>query len=248
MAVEPIALASTESPGSGMLRCADTQSGYTILIGPPHADPRLWREYLAGALAVYRHYGAEEAVEYDAWLDGSTTALFCVALDSDGRVVAGVRAEGPHQHVDQVHAVRSWAGRAGDAAFRKLVADQIPDGVIESKTGWVAPDAEHRHALADWVARAIVQSTVLLGARYSTGIAPSHVIDRYRTTGMAVVWWVPSSGYPNDRYITHPVWWDMENYRERGTPEQVRRVESELAELHASGPVDWTGGERLAQA
>ncbi len=248
MAVEPISLIPAEGAGRGMLRCRDARSGCTILIGPPAADPRLWREYLDGALEVYRSFGAEEAVEYDAWLDGRTTSLFCVALDSDGRVVAGVRAEGPHRHVDQVHAVRSWAGRQGDAAFRKMVADQIPSGVVEAKTGWVARDAEHRHALADWVARAIVQSALLLGVRYSTGIAPSHVLDRYASSGMKVVWWVPSSGYPNERYITHPVWWDMQTYKSVGTPEQVRLIEAEMAELTAGGTVHRTRGEGLAQA
>ena len=231
---------------SGMRRCKDVESGCTILMGAPHADPRLWREYLDGALAVYRHYGAEDAVEYDAWLDGSSTSLFCIALDSSGRVVAGLRAEGPHQYVDQVHAIRSWSGRPGEAAFRKMVADQIPDGVIESKTGWVARDTEHRSALAGWVARAIVQSALLLGARYSTGIAPSHVLDRYRTTGMKVVWWIPASGYPNDRYITVPVWWDMRNYQTLGTAAQIRLIETEMVELTGSGPLSWTRGERVA--
>lgn len=248
MAVEPIARVPAEGPRRGMLQCRDAQSGYTILMGPPQADPALWREYLDGALAVYRSYGAEDAIEYDAWLDGASTALFCVVLDFDGKVVAGMRAEGPHRHVDQVHAVRSWDGRPGDAAFRRLVAEQIPFGVVESKTGWVSRTDPHRHALADWIARGCMQSALLLGARYSTGIIPSHVIDRYRTSGMNIVWWVPSSGYPNERYVTCPVWWDAQTYAELGTPQQVRAIEIEMAELRASGEVGGLRGEGLAQA
>ncbi|WP_405485914.1 hypothetical protein [Nocardia sp. NBC_00511] len=217
-------------------------------MGPPQADPELWREYLDGALAVYSGFGAEDAVEYDAWLDGATTAIFAVALDSDGKVVAGMRAEGPHSHVDQVHAVRSWDGRPGDAAFRKFVAEQIPFGVVESKTGWVSRSVEDRHILANWIPRACVETTLVLGARYSTGITPSHVVNRYRTTGMNVVWWVPTSGYPDDRYVTCPVWWDMETYASLGTPEQARYIEIEMAELRASGEAGGAQGEGLAQA
>ncbi|WP_459962370.1 hypothetical protein [Nocardia sp. IFM 10818] len=246
MAIEPIALVPAEGPGDGMLRFQDPRTGCTFLVGSPEADPRLWRQCMDGALEVYRRYGSEDALEYDAVIDGRSTTLFGVAMDSSGRVVAGVRAEGPHKHVEQVHAVMSWAGLPGDAAFRRMVADQIPDGVIECKAGWTARDAEHRGALADWVARCIVHSMALLGVRYAVGVAPQHALKCYRSSGANVAWWIPASSYPDDRYRTVPVWWDMQTYKSVATDLQVRLIEAELSELTASGTLDWSRSEGLA--
>ncbi|MBL1079507.1 hypothetical protein JK358_34390 [Nocardia sp. 2] len=251
MAVESIALVPAEGVGDGMLQFHDPQSGCTFLVGTPQADPMLWADFMAGALAVYRHYGAEDALEYDTVIDGHTTTLFCVALNSSGRAVAGVRAEGPHRHVDEVHAVASWAGLPGESSFRRMVADQIPDGVIECKAGWVARGVENRAQLADWVARAIVHCSALLGVRYVVGVAPDHALPRYRSSGAKVAWWVPPTSYPDERYSTVPVWWDMNTFRSEATESQVRLIDSELSELLASGPVppvSWTHGEGLAPA
>ncbi|MFE3191826.1 hypothetical protein ACFXHA_22645 [Nocardia sp. NPDC059240] len=249
MKVEPIAFTPTEDPGSGMLRYRHADSGCTFLVGPPHADLALWRQCMDGALEVYRHYGSEDALEYDAVIDGRSTILFGIALDAEGRAVAGVRAEGPHQHVDTVHAVASWAGLPGDAAFRRMVADQIPDGVIECKAGWTVRDTPHRRELADWVARAIVHCASLLGVRYAVGVAPDHALKCYRSSGANVAWWIPATSYPDDRYRTVPIWWDMQTYRTVATESQTRLIDLEMAELTADGtrlPIVWARDEGSA--
>ncbi|MEV6767482.1 hypothetical protein AB0N05_02505 [Nocardia sp. NPDC051030] len=234
-----------------MLRLRDAQSGCTFLFGPPQADPVLWRRYLDGALRAYRHYGAGNAVDYDAWIDGSSTALFAVALDSDGQVVAGVRAEGPFKHVDEVPSVAGWAGLPGENAFRKMVADQIPDGVYECRTGWVKPGIEQHSALADWVARAIIHFIPMLGARFSVGAAAEHALALYRRGGARTAWWIPASSYPDDRYRTVPLWWDMRTFRLLAADSQVRAIDAEWAALSADGPVppaSWLSDEGRAQA
>ncbi|MFE3259485.1 hypothetical protein ACFXPS_28920 [Nocardia sp. NPDC059091] len=249
MSVESIAPVPAEGPGDGMLHYRDAESGHTFLIGPPQASPALWRQCMDGALEVYRHYSSEDALEYDAVVDGLSTTLFAVALDREQKVVAGVRAEGPHRHVDEVHAVSSWRGMAGDAAFRRLVAEQIPDGVIECKAGWTARDTGNRSALADWVARAIVHCATLLGVRYAVGVAPEHALKCYRSSGANVAWWIPPTSYPDDRYRTVPVWWDLHTYHTVATEPQARLIEIELAELVAEGttlPDEWSRDEGLA--
>ncbi|MFI6868337.1 hypothetical protein [Nocardia sp. NPDC050406] len=251
MAVEPIALAAAEGPGDGMLQFRDEQSGCTFLAGSPRLHPRLWRQCMDGALRIYRHYGSEEALEYDKVIDGRSTTLFFVALDSDGNAVAGVRAEGPHKHVDTVHALADWAGKPGEAAFRRMVADQIPEGVIETKAGWAARESPHRSALAAGVARAIVHSMTLLGVRYGVGVSPEHALGRYRSSGAKVPWWIPATSYPDDRYRTVPVWWDLRTYRSVASDSQLRRIDSELAELTVNGslpPGAWLRGDGLAEA
>ncbi len=251
MAVEPIAVVPAEGPGDGMLQFRDTQSGCRFLAGTPRAHPILWRECMDGALRVYQRYGSEDALEYDTVIEGHSTSMFFVALDPNGKAVAGVRAEGPHKHVDEVHAVADWAGLPGEAAFRKLVADQIPEGVIETKAGWTAREAEHRSELAAGVARAIVHCMVLLGVRYGVGVSPEHALERYRSSGARAPWWIPAASYPDDRYRTVPVWWDLRTYRSVASVSQVRLIDAELAELTVNGkvpPVEWLRGDGLAQA
>ncbi|MTE15499.1 hypothetical protein GLP40_22355 [Nocardia sp. CT2-14] len=249
MAVEPIALVPAEGPGDGMFQSRDPQSGYTFLIGPPQADLGLWRKCMDGAREVYRNFGTEDALEYDKVIDGRSTTLFGVALDSDGRAVAGMRVSGPYKHVDEVHAVASWAGLPGEVAFRRMVADQIPAGVIEGKAGWTARDVEHRGVLVDWIARAYVHSMMLLDVRYEVGVAPEHALRCYRSSGANVAWWIPASSYPDDRYRTVPVWYDMQTYRSVATESQVRLIDSEVLEFAKSGqklPTAWARGEGLA--
>ncbi|MGW4120782.1 hypothetical protein [Nocardia sp. NPDC004711] len=184
-----------------------------------------------GALEAYRHFGSEEALDYDEVIDGRSTSLFFVVLDPHGRVVAGVRAEGPHKHVDEMRAVAGWAGQEGGPAFRHLVADQIPHGVIECKAGWAARESEHRHALADWMARACVHAALLLGVRFVSSHSPEHALRLYRSSGANVAWQIPPSSYPDERYRTFAVWWDMETYHLVATGSQARLLEVELSEL-----------------
>ncbi len=251
MAVDPIALVPVEGHGEGMLRFRDAESGCTFVAGSPRVHPALWRQCMDGALRVYRHYGAEAALEYDSVIDGGSTTLFFVALDTDGNAVAGVRAEGPHRHVDEVHAIADWAGRPGEAAFRRMVAEQIADGVIETKAGWVARESPDRRALASGVARAIVHSMALLRVRYGVGVSPEHALARYVSSGARVPWWIPATSYPDDRYRTVPVWWDMRTFRTVAADAQVRLIDAELAELTGNGAVPtvpWLYDEGLAQA
>ena len=57
----------------------------------PCACPDRWERYLAGAVATYRAYGVEEALEIDAIQNGSSTSLFVVGISLTQEIVAGVR-------------------------------------------------------------------------------------------------------------------------------------------------------------
>src|SRR6478609_7409928 len=74
----------------------------------------------------------------------SALALFFVAVDVDGQVAAGARAQGPCLHPNRAHALAEWAGLDGAATLRAESSDRIPAGVIEMKTGWVSPDVPRR--------------------------------------------------------------------------------------------------------
>lgn len=102
-----------ESAGTDLLRFRDEPSGCTFYIGTPQAHPRLWRRNIDGALGVYRHYGVDVALDYDNVIDGHSTALFMTALDADGQVVAGLRAQGPTRI--STRPPLCWSGRASPA-------------------------------------------------------------------------------------------------------------------------------------
>ncbi|MEC3917001.1 hypothetical protein [Nocardia sp. CDC160] len=186
-----------------------------------------------GALRSYRRFDVEEALAYDATIDGSSTTVFVVALDETGRMLGGTRIQGPYQHVDEAHAVTEWEGRVGEAAIRKLIADRIPEGLLEFKSAWVEHDSEHRIAVREGLARSAIHIPHLLGARYALSTAADSVAEGWRVSGGSVVWWIPAVPYPNDRYRTVALLWDTCTFRRHAVESQLPLLEAELAELAA---------------
>src|SRR5579875_1990636 len=76
-------------------RFVDQVTGVRFEFHAPFARPDLWDQYLEGALATYRAYGVEAALEFDEIRSGLSTTLFVVGVSSDGEVVAGARFLGP---------------------------------------------------------------------------------------------------------------------------------------------------------
>jgi len=115
----------------------DASSGCQLIIARPSAEPTLWEAFLQGARASYRRHGVERVLEYANIVGGHQTALFFAAVTRDGRVVGGMRAQGPYLAFGQAHALQEWAGRTGSEELRHEITQRIPAGVIEMKTGWV---------------------------------------------------------------------------------------------------------------
>jgi hypothetical protein len=63
--------------------------------------------------------------------------LFVATVESDGRVVGGLRVQGPYTRVDRAFALREWAGRAGTTELRRQIGRRLGAGVIEVKAVWV---------------------------------------------------------------------------------------------------------------
>lgn len=80
------------------------------MVARPAAQTRLWIAYLSGAENGYRKFGVESVLEYDRVVDGSSAALFFAALDWRGRVVDGIRAQGPYVRASQAHALADGPG------------------------------------------------------------------------------------------------------------------------------------------
>ncbi|TCK00001.1 hypothetical protein [Nocardia alba] len=194
---------------AGGLRYLDSSSGCHVRVCSPGEDPALWNQYLEGALNGYRHYGVQGAIDVKLLADGRSTSLFLVAIDPDGSVVAGLRAHGPHATADEIAGFQPWLGTPGEAALRSSVEAKVPLGVAESKGGWSIRSDPRRPELGALVARGVVHVTWLLGVRYGFGVSPLHQLDSYRSSGARPDPGIPAVSYPDERYTTVPVWWDL---------------------------------------
>ncbi|MEU2039184.1 hypothetical protein [Nocardia niwae] len=212
MTVDLIAVVPSNSRGRGVRRYYDAQSECAFFVSEPDAQPELWRRYLNGARAVYRRFGVEQALEYDAVADGGSTSLFFAALDAGGEVVAGVRMQGPYREARQAHALVEWTGHPGAEDLRRMIAERIPQGVIEAKGAWVARDAVNRDQLGAAISRTVLHGARLLGARYGFATVASFTVSRHEACGAVPAEGIPAVPYPDERYRTVPLWWDTRSH------------------------------------
>ncbi len=209
----------------------DPSSECHFVVARPSAQPDLWMAYLGGARTSYRRFGVERVLEYDRTRDGTSTALFFAALDRDGQLAGGMRAQGPYLHADQAHALVEWAGREGAATLRADISERIPAGVVEMKTGWVKHDVPRRAELTAALARIFVHSMTLLNVRHVLGTVAAHAVGCWQTTGGVVSRTVSTVAYPDDRYRTAPMWWDRATYADLTAADQLPRLIDESAQL-----------------
>lgn len=220
-----------------VLRFRDMHSGHAFQVTTPEAHPDLWQRYLAGAQRVYRRFGVESALEYESVADGRSTALFFAALDHDGEVVGGLRAQGPYAGAAEAHGLTAWTGEPGEDALRTMIDARAPEGIVEVKAVWVDREAAHRSALGAAVARCVVHAAWLLGARWGFATSAGHGIERYMSSGARISEEVDAVAYPDRRYRTVPLWWDTHAHSEYATRNQSALIVLERAALRASGRI-----------
>jgi hypothetical protein len=209
----------------------DPVSGRLLVLARPTAQPDLWAAYLGGARQSYRLHGVESAVDYDRIRDGLSTSLFVAAVAHDGRVVGGLRVQGPYTHVEQTYALQEWAGRAGTTELRRQVGRRLRAGVIEVKAVWVDRDANRHDALTAVLARMFVHLLTLMDVRYALCTAAEHAVPRWQSSGGVVSTQVPAVAYPDERYRTLLMWWDRHNAFQRMAGRQAGAVVRESAQL-----------------
>ncbi|MFG3617288.1 hypothetical protein [Nocardia sp. NPDC047654] len=240
MTVDLIAVVPRNSRGRGVQRYYDAQSECAFFVSEPSDQPELWHRYLNGARDVYRRFGVEQALEYDAVSDGASTSLFFAALDADGGMVAGTRMQGPYTDARQAHALVEWAGHPGAEDLRRMIADRIPHGVVEAKGAWVARDAAHRAELGAAISRTVLHGARLLGARYGFATVASFTVARHEACGAVAAERIPAVPYPDERYRTVPLWWDTRSYGAFAEESQrsATRAEQGALGLPTARPLD----------
>ncbi|MBW0017198.1 MAG: hypothetical protein JO236_06610 [Mycobacterium sp.] len=209
----------------------DQATGCRICVCTPEAEPRLWAQYLDGALRSYRRHGVESVLDFDAIRDGGDTALFFAAHDSDGALVGGTRVVGPLESPEHSHALVEWDGNKGREAVRRMIANRLPFGVGEFKSAWVDSSGSSRGGLTRALARTALPAMTLLGVQFVMATSAAHVLEQWRSSGGVVAAAVPAAAYPNENYRTKLMWWDRRTLATNAEPQQFKLMCAEDAEL-----------------
>jgi hypothetical protein len=205
----------------------DSDTGCTVLVSTPAADPALWADFIDGAARSYHRHGIEQALDMDSLIDEANTQLFHAVVNDAGAVMGGTRAKGPLESAEDSHAVVEWEGRPGLRTVRKMLTDRLAFGVVEIKTAWMSDDPSRSRGISNTLARSPFTTMALLDAQFVVATAGSHVLNRWRTSG-GVVAKIPATPYPDDRYLTKMMWWDRSTFANNADAEQVSKIFNEL--------------------
>lgn len=235
MTTSPLApTRSRDSVDGELYGIRDSVSGMTLRFYHPHRRFDLWTAYAEGARASYRRYHVETALSLPDADSRSSTPVFAVTSDDDGKIWAGWYVNGPLRSVQQAYAPREFASEPVSAS---LVTDWIeralPEGVIELKGAWVDPASAQKSALADLTSRAFLHAMRLLGVRHAYCSAAEHAASRWFNSGAEELPGIIPARYPDDRYRTTMLCWDMETSLQRSTAEQRALFEAECE--HVTG-------------
>jgi hypothetical protein len=220
-----------ERSGSRPLSYHTLQSRYRVVVTTPGTAPELWAAYLAEAERSYDAHGVAGVLDLDRVRDGRSTSLFFAAFAPDGRLVGGMRSQGPYTSPDEAHAVAEWDRDPAQPLVRAMVEDRLPFGVVESKTAWVARELPGRRELVTCLARAPLHASMILGARFALGTSAVHTLPMWTATGAVAASGLSSVGYPDARYRTTVVWWDRWALPETVTEGEKRSLDLETAQM-----------------
>ncbi len=209
----------------------DQATGCWIAACTPSSEPKLWDQYLDGALQSYRQHGLEWVLDFDTIRDGADTTLFFAAVDSDGRVVGGTRVVGPLGSPEESHALVEWDGNPGRDALRDMIANRLPFGVVEVKSAWTDSQAYGSRALSRALARTAVPIMTMLDVQFIMATSAAHVVDQWRSSGGVVPARIPAAAYPNDNYRTKVMWWDRSTIATQAEPEQFKLMCAARSEI-----------------
>jgi hypothetical protein len=207
----------------------DTDIEGTLVISQPSIDPELWADYAAGAVRSYSKRGVECALDIEALRSGDDTIMFGAVVNDSGRVVGGYRAIALRS-ADDSHAVQEWAGQPGQQDVRQTIAERVPYGVLEMKTGWVTDAAGRNPFLTSALARSCFYMMVILDFQYTMCTAATPVLNSWRSSG-SVVAPIPATPYPNEHYRTKMMWWNRRDFVSHAQPDQLGKIVSETKEL-----------------
>ncbi len=155
--------------------------------------------------------------------------MFGAVVSDSGHVMGGYRAIALRS-ADDSHAVEEWAGQPGQPDVRQMIAERVPYGVLEMKTGWVTDAAGRNPLLTSALARSCFYMMVILDFQYTMCTAATPVLNSWRSSG-SVVAPVPATPYPNEHFRTKMMWWNRRDFVSHALPGQLTKIVSETREL-----------------
>ena len=222
---------------TGMLRSIAPETGaeYSVVVASPRSEPELWREYLAaGDLVVFECGRAPVPVVRRVRAGGEGTAMFFAVLDTEGKVVGGLRVQPRLEAAAQSHALVEWVGQPGQVQLVNAIEERLHDGIVEVKTAWV----DERSAIAGSVAGQLSRLGLVImemsGVEAMMATAADHVLRRWQSGGGRLDESVSATPFPDDRYRTRLMWWDRARLDTLTSPETWRRMRREADALQAA--------------
>ena len=209
----------------------DATSDATMVVASPTIVPDLWRQYLDGAHAAYSARGVDDALDYDAISDGSSTTLFCAVLDTAGGIVGGLRVQGPYTLPHQSHAVTEWEGQPGQSELIRAIGARLAGGLIEVKSAFVDPTSSDAAAAAGFLARTPLIVMAATGTRHMLATAADYVLARWESGGGRVDTDIPYTPYPDERYRTQAMFWDRDLLARHAKPSVWRTMCTEFRQI-----------------
>ncbi len=209
----------------------DATSDVSMVVASPNIVPDLWHEYLDGAHAAYSARGVDDALDYDAICDGSSTTVFCAVIDSAGDVIGGLRVQGPYTLPHQSHAVTEWDGQAGQSALIRAIGSRLAGGLIEVKSAFVDPTSSDAAAAAGFLARTPLIVMTATGTRHMLATAADYVLARWESGGGRVDTDIPFTPYPDERYRTQAMFWDRDSLAHHAEPAVWRTMCAEYRQI-----------------
>ncbi|MGU3431909.1 hypothetical protein ACNHUS_02725 [Actinomycetes bacterium M1A6_2h] len=225
--------ARVSEPFEGPRSVVDDRSATALVVATPSAAPELWSRYVDGAVRNYERHGVSVAIDMDELASGATTTLFFVVLDPDGRMLGGLRAQGPYTHIEQSHALVEWAHSDGLDLVESDLRTRLPHGVVEMKTAWVDDDAPAK-VISSQLARVALPTMNITGTRFLLATAADHVLRQWESSGGRINEDIPPAAYPTDRYRTRVMWWDRDTVAEDACPDVWATMQAESAHLAVS--------------
>ena len=185
-----------------------------ILLVPPQDRSDLWARYRAGAFAAYARHRVEHVLALPDTGQDEDRPWFEVAVNQHGTVVGGLRVNGPLADIREAAALTELADHPhAAAALSRVLRRRIDSGIAEIKGFWVRHDEPHRGSIAGRLAGTVVDIGAVLGVRHLFCTAADHASQRWRAAGAVELDTVPAVPFPDHRYRTTVLWWDLDEWR-----------------------------------
>ncbi len=193
----------------------------------PQSRPDRWAAYLEGMSRAFARHGVETTADRHTLAGYRDVALFFVAVDDRGEVVAGVRCHGP---LDDAHAAQALGEMAGSSEIdvhRSAVGGKGPFGVLEIKGGW---RADGHKGFYDLIARCSLVAAEWLGGELTLVTLDDRWAPLLEAYG-GILMGTEAVPFPSDRYRTVLVGLHRSRYERLLDPDRARVVREDFEQL-----------------